>query len=40
MSVNEKAAFDKDYANSISFMNDLIIIFRTFSYLFKKPPVY
>ena len=40
MSVNEKAAFDKDYANSISFMNDFIIIFRTFSYLFKKPPVY
>jgi len=40
MSVNEKAAFDKKYANSVSFINDLIIIFRTFYYLFKKPPVY
>ena len=40
MSVNEKADLDRDYINSISFMNDLLIIFKTFSYLFKEPPVY
>jgi len=40
MSVNEKASFDRDYANSISLMNDFRIIFKTFSYLFKSPPVY
>jgi len=40
MSVNEKADLDRDYINSISFMNDLVIILKTFFYLFKKPPVY
>lgn len=36
----EKAAFDGEYASSISFIKDLRIIGRTFSYLTRKPPVY
>ena len=40
MSVNEKAAMDGQYAQSISFRNDLLIIIKTFSYLLKPPPVY
>ena len=40
MSINEKATLDRDYANSISFMNDFRIILKTFPYLFNKPPVY
>lgn len=40
MSVYQKAILDGQYANSISFNNDLLIIFKTFSYLLKPPPVY
>lgn len=40
MSVPQKAALDGQYAQSISFKNDLLIIFKTFSYLLKPPPVY
>ena len=40
MSVKEKADLDEEYANSISLINDLKIIIRTFSYLSKPPPVY
>ena len=40
MSVKEKAAFDGKYAHSISFIIDAKIFYRTFSYLFRTPPVY
>ncbi len=40
MKVSEKAEFDANYANSISFKKDILIIFKTFSYLMKPPPVY
>jgi len=40
MKVEQKANFDKSYAESISFLNDVKIILKTFLYLFKKPPVY
>lgn len=40
MSVNEKAFYDGKYAKNVSFINDLKIIFQTFHYLLKKPPVY
>lgn len=40
MSVPEKAAFDGEYANRVSFFGDIKIILRTFVYLLKPPPVY
>lgn len=40
MKVIEKADFDGRYSRSISFRNDLMIIFKTFGYLLKPPPVY
>jgi O-antigen biosynthesis protein WbqP len=40
MSVVEKAAFDGQYAESVSFANDLRIVARTFVYVLKPPPVY
>ena len=40
MSAAEKAAFDGQYAQRITFLGDLNIIFRTFAYLLKPPPVY
>jgi len=40
MSIEEKANFDAEYTLQISLFNDLKIIFNTFSYLFKPPPVY
>jgi O-antigen biosynthesis protein WbqP len=40
MSENEKSKFDGIYAGQYSFRFDLIIIFHTFKYLLKKPPVY
>lgn len=40
MSETEKAAFDGEYASSVSFIKDLRIIAKTFSYLTRKPPVY
>lgn len=40
MPVAEKASFDGAYARSISLRNDLTIVFRTFAYLAKPPPVY
>jgi O-antigen biosynthesis protein WbqP len=40
MSVYDKAMLDGQYANSISFRNDMLIIIKTFSYLLKPPPVY
>lgn len=36
----EKARWDGQYAASVSAITDLSIIFRTFAYLTKPPPVY
>ncbi|WP_256821240.1 sugar transferase [Dietzia sp. Die43] len=40
MDALEKARYDEEYANSISFRLDLGIILRTFVYLLKPPPKY
>lgn len=40
MSVQQKAAFDGEYADKISFIVDISIILKTFLYLLKPPPVY
>ena len=40
MPATEKAMRDADYARAISLMNDLKIIWRTFGYLRRPPPVY
>ena len=40
MSENEKSKFDGTYASQYSFWLDLVIIFHTFKYLLKKPPIY
>jgi len=37
---DEVVALDIEYANSISFANDIKIIIRTFYYLLKPPPIY
>lgn len=36
----EKASWDGRYCEQVSFLGDLSIIFRTFGYLLKPPPVY
>jgi len=36
----EKAQWDDDYAKTLGFFNDAKIVWRTFGYLRKKPPVY
>lgn len=40
MPVPEKAAWDRKYAESIRFRQDLLIILRTFQYLLAPPPRY
>lgn len=40
MHESEKAAFDSKYVSTVSFLTDLGIILRTFTYLLKPPPVY
>ncbi|WP_301774469.1 sugar transferase [Pseudidiomarina terrestris] len=40
MTVPEKAAFDGQYADGVTFFGDIAIILRTFVYLLKPPPVY
>lgn len=40
MPESEKADWDGKYAAELSFYNDMKIIFRTFGYLTRKPPVY
>ena len=40
MSEIEKSKFDGTYFSQYSFWFDLIIIFHTFKYLLKKPPIY
>jgi O-antigen biosynthesis protein WbqP len=39
MSEPEKGRLDAQYAEQVSFVTDLRIIRRTFSYLLKRPPV-
>jgi O-antigen biosynthesis protein WbqP len=39
MSEPEKGRLDAQYAEQVSFVTDLRIILRTFSYLLKRPPV-
>ncbi|MGG5510440.1 sugar transferase [Myroides odoratimimus] len=40
MPEEEKAKFDGIYIKDINFINDVKIIFRTLTYLTKKPPTY
>lgn len=40
MSVDEKAAFDGEYARTVSLIRDLGILLRTVTYLRKPPPTY
>lgn len=40
MSIEQKAAFDGQYATSISILRDIIIVARTLLYLLKPPPKY
>ena len=40
MRVEQKAALDGLYARSVSLSFDLVVIFKTFFYLFKSPPIY
>ncbi len=40
MTPAEKAEFDGKYAKDVTFVGDLWIFFRTFVYLFERPPVY
>jgi len=36
----EKAQFDGEYCQNLTFANDMRIIFKTFRYFTRKPPVY
>ncbi len=40
MSFKDKAFYDYEYTNKISFLLDVIIILKTFIYLFSPPPKY
>lgn len=40
MTDESKVLFDKSYCSEISLASDLKIIFKTFTYLLKPPPVY
>lgn len=40
MPESEKARFDGEYCRNLTFANDLRIIFKTFGYFTRKPPVY
>lgn len=40
MPETEKARWDGVYARRITFFGDLAVIFKTFAYLLKRPPVY
>jgi O-antigen biosynthesis protein WbqP len=40
MSAEEKASYDGDYVKSMSFLNDMRIVWQTVGYLRKTPPVY
>jgi O-antigen biosynthesis protein WbqP len=40
MPENEKARWDGEYAANLTFLTDLKIVLRTFTYLTRKPPVY
>ena len=40
MTFEEKARFDGEYVASIDLSNDVFIVTRTISFLFKPPPIY
>ena len=40
MTVKDKAFYDSEYANKISFFLDISIILKTLIYLFSPPPKY
>lgn len=40
MNLEQKAAFDGEYASRVSFGHDVYILWRTIAYLRKPPPVY
>jgi O-antigen biosynthesis protein WbqP len=40
MPAHEKAKWDGEYAASVGLVRDLEIVFRTFGYLARRPPVY
>ncbi len=40
MPEEEKAGFDAEYADRISFRTDFFVILRTFPYLLRRPPAY
>lgn len=40
MSEEQKAEWDANYADRVSFVTDIRILLRTVVYLFKRPPVY
>jgi len=40
MSEEEKAALDGEYVERISLYTDMIVFFKTFTYMFKKSPTY
>jgi len=40
MPETEKAAYDGQYARNVTFLNDTMIVLRTFGYLAHRPPVY
>jgi lipopolysaccharide/colanic/teichoic acid biosynthesis glycosyltransferase len=40
MPVEEKAGFDAEYARKVGLVFDFAIVFRTFGYVARRPPVY
>jgi O-antigen biosynthesis protein WbqP len=40
MSAQQKAQFDGNYADNVTFWGDLMILLKTFGYLAKPPPKY
>jgi O-antigen biosynthesis protein WbqP len=40
MSIYKKVSYDSVYVKKISLLKDLCIIFKTFLYLLKRPPIY
>jgi len=40
MTIEQKAEFDAEYARHVTPLGDFSIIFKTFFYLLKSPPVY
>ena len=40
MTEADKGMFDAEYSRKITFLQDILIILKTFGYLLRKPPVY